>query len=107
MNEKKCGSCIHFKQYISDCTGEYGNYSVEGWIGTNTPACERYWNRNDICLVCKHWDSIRFKDKSTHWGLCDLDGLGQGAHKCECHCSKFERREDYKEYLERIVRGEE
>ena len=35
----------------------------------------------------------------------DMDSFITGV--CECHCSKFERREDYKEYLERIVRGEE
>lgn len=107
MTEKKCGKCIHFIQYVGDCTGECEEPDgKKGWIGTDTPSCVLFWNNTDICLICKHWIADKFHGKTWHYGKC-VHQTGFNPRSCDSFCHRFERREDYKEYLQRLIEGEE
>lgn len=103
--EKTCNGCIHLRLYVGSSTGKCGIHCKnDKWIGTNEPSCGEYWPSTKICLTCKHWDSVKFKDRPTHWGMCQLTSLGNGAHKCDCYCSKWESRPNLKEYLDTLTR---
>lgn len=98
---KTCMKCIFLNLYAGSGTGECSQHPEKGWIGSLSPSCEDHWPVTNICLTCKHWE----KQRQSHFGICKA--VENRVWKCDSFCSKWEERPDVKEYLQRIVDGDE
>lgn len=104
---KTCQGCINLILYAGSSTGECDIHQKGGWISSLTEACSKYWPNTQICLTCAHWDAVKYKGISQHWGSCCYHDEGKTVHKCHCYCTHWEERENLREYLNNIIEGKE